>query len=85
MSISPYQRTRLWYAARPGRRNKLVIPQEAQQAMEQWLSQATPPEQQLDRRWIERYRELNSQDSFWWLSWAGPFTQNARFSQFSVV
>jgi hypothetical protein len=52
-----------------------VIPKEAQQAMAQWLSQATPPEQQLDRRWVGRYRELTSQDSYWWLSWAGPFTK----------
>jgi len=52
-----------------------VIPREAQQAMAQWLSQSTPPEQQLDRRWIERYRQLASHDSFWWLSWAGPFTE----------
>ncbi|MGB8346684.1 MAG: hypothetical protein WCD86_17485 [Ktedonobacteraceae bacterium] len=51
-----------------------MIPQAAQQAMKEWLKQATPPEQQLDRRWIERCRELNAQDSFWWLSWAGPFT-----------
>jgi hypothetical protein len=46
--------------------------------MAQWLSQATPPEQQLDRQWIGRYRELTSQDSFWWLSWAGPFTEEER-------
>jgi len=52
-----------------------VIPKDTQQAMAQWLAQATPPEQQLDRRWIERYRELNSHDSFWWLSWAGSFTR----------
>lgn len=52
-----------------------MIPQEARQAMKKWLSQSTPPEQQLDRRWIGRYRELTSQDSFWWLSWAGPFTE----------
>ncbi|TMD60934.1 MAG: hypothetical protein E6I97_27685, partial [Chloroflexi bacterium] len=51
------------------------VNREAQQAMGQWLSQATPPEQQLDRRWIGRYRELTSQDSYWWLSWAGPFTE----------
>jgi len=52
-----------------------VIPQEAQQAMAKWLSQSTPLEHQLDRRWIGRYRELTSQDSFWWHSWAGPFTE----------
>jgi len=52
-----------------------VISKEAQQAMRQWLSKATPPERQVDRRWVERYRELDSYDSFWWLSWAGPFTE----------
>ncbi|MHB8595806.1 MAG: hypothetical protein ACYDER_03235 [Ktedonobacteraceae bacterium] len=51
-----------------------MIPAEIQQAMQQWLAQATPPEQQMDHRWIGRYRELSSHDSFWWLSWAGPFT-----------
>jgi hypothetical protein len=51
-----------------------VIPQTAQQTMRIWLRQTTPPERQIDRRWIGRYRELISQDSFWWLSWAGPFT-----------
>ncbi|HVB72389.1 MAG TPA: tyrosine/phenylalanine carboxypeptidase domain-containing protein [Ktedonobacteraceae bacterium] len=51
---------------------------EVQQAMAKWLHQATPPEQQLDRRWIGRYRELNAQDSFWWLTWAGPFTEEER-------
>lgn len=29
---------------------------------------------QLDWRWVERYRELSSYDSFWWLTPAGPFT-----------
>lgn len=51
-----------------------MISEETRQAMVEWLMQATPPERQLDRRWIDRYRELTSQDSFWWLSWAGPFT-----------
>jgi hypothetical protein len=52
-----------------------VISKEAREAMQQWLAQTTPLEQQLDRRWIGRYRELTAQDSFWWLSWAGPFTE----------
>ncbi|MHB8595807.1 MAG: hypothetical protein ACYDER_03240 [Ktedonobacteraceae bacterium] len=47
----------------------------AQQAMQQWLNQVPSSQQQLDRRWIGRYRDLTSQDSFWWLSWAGPFTE----------
>lgn len=51
-----------------------MIPAEIQQAMQQWLAQATLAEQQLDHRWIGHYRELSSHDSFWWLSWAGPFT-----------
>lgn len=32
------------------------------------------PRYQLDWRWVERYRELTSYDSFWWLTPAGPFT-----------
>lgn len=52
-----------------------MIPKTAQQAMKEWLKQATPPEQQLDRRWVERYRKLVAYDSYWWLTWAGPFTQ----------
>lgn len=52
-----------------------MIPREAHQDMAQWLTQATPPERQFDRRWIERYRELTAHDSYWWLSWAGPFTE----------
>jgi hypothetical protein len=30
---------------------------------------------QLDWRWVERYRELCTYDSYWWLTWAGPFTE----------
>lgn len=52
-----------------------MIPEKTQEAMRQWLAQATPSEQQLDRRWIGRYRNLNAQDSFWWLTWAGQFTE----------
>ena len=33
------------------------------------------PQAQLDWRWIERYRQLCAYDSYWWLSWAGPFTE----------
>jgi len=52
-----------------------VLMRDEQQVMTEWLRQATPPEQQLDRRWIGRYRELAAQDSLWWLTWAGPFTE----------
>lgn len=30
---------------------------------------------QLDWRWVGRYRELATYDSYWWLTWAGPFTE----------
>lgn len=43
--------------------------------IEQWRLQATSPDHQLDRRWVTRYRELASYDSYWWLTWAGPFTE----------
>jgi hypothetical protein len=55
--------------------NRSMLAREAQQAMKTWLSQAPTPEQQLDRRWLRRYRELSSLDSYWWLTWAGPFTE----------
>lgn len=29
---------------------------------------------QLDWRWIDRLRDALAYNSFWWLSWAGPFT-----------
>jgi hypothetical protein len=32
------------------------------------------PRTQLDWRWIERYRRLCAYDSYWWLTWAGPFS-----------
>jgi hypothetical protein len=42
------------------------------------IKQAGPPSAlsrtQLDWRWIERYRQLCAYDSYWWLTWAGPFT-----------
>jgi len=52
-----------------------MILKETQLIMQQWLAQAIPPERQLDQRWIGRYRELTAHDSYWWLSWAGPFTE----------
>jgi hypothetical protein len=47
----------------------------------------TTPRSQIDRRWIERYRELVSYDSYWWLTWAGPFTEEERqaWSRLSVL
>lgn len=52
-----------------------MLSEETRQAMAIWLRQATAPGQQLDQRWLNRYRELASYDSYWWLNWSGPFTQ----------
>jgi hypothetical protein len=52
-----------------------VFNRETREKIERWRQQATPPEQQIDRRWVERYRKLVAYDSYWWLTWAGPFTQ----------
>jgi hypothetical protein len=38
----------------------------------------TTPHYQIDGRWIERCLELVSYDSYWWLTWAGPFTEEER-------
>ena len=43
--------------------------------IEQWRQQSVTPQHQLDWRWVERYRELCTYDSYWWLTWAGPFTE----------
>jgi hypothetical protein len=34
----------------------------------------SPSDEQLDHRWIQRFRALNAYDEKWWLTWAGPFT-----------
>ena len=41
--------------------------------IERWRRQATTPSRQLDWRWINRYRDLDAYDAFWWLAQAGPF------------
>jgi hypothetical protein len=43
--------------------------------IQQWRRRATSPQHQLDWRWVERFRELVTYDSYWWLTWAGPFTE----------
>lgn len=52
-----------------------MFSQQMRDEIERWRWQTTPPEQQLDRRWVERFRRLASYDSYWWLTWAGPFTE----------
>jgi Domain of unknown function (DUF1704) len=48
---------------------------EALEEIKQWRRSAVSPQHQLDWRWIKRYRDLSSYDSYWWLTWAGPFTK----------
>src|SRR5258708_30521149 len=43
--------------------------------IEQWRLRAVSPQYQLDWRWVERYRELASFDSYSWLAPSGPFMQ----------
>jgi hypothetical protein len=48
---------------------------DALKEIEQWRYTTVSPQHQLDGRWIERFRELASYDSYWWLAWSGPFTE----------
>lgn len=57
------------------RRVYRMFAEEALEEIEQWKRATTSPQYQLDWRWVERYRQLASFDSYWWLASAGPFTQ----------
>jgi len=59
----------------PRRRMYQMFAKEALGEIEQWRLKAASPDYQLDWRWVERYRELASFDSYWWLTPAGPFTE----------
>ncbi len=43
--------------------------------MEIEQSQHSSHPNQLDWRWIERYRTLSAYDAYWWWAQADPFTQ----------
>lgn len=50
----------------------------AKQALEeiaQWRRQTGAEYHQLDWHWVERFRILTTYDSYWWLNWAGPVTE----------
>jgi hypothetical protein len=47
---------------------------EALEEIKQWRQKAGASQHQLDWRWVERFRTLTAYDSYWWLTWAGPFT-----------
>ncbi len=50
-----------------------MFAKEALEEIAQSRLQSRTPQPQLDWRWVERFRELESYDSYWWLTWAGPF------------
>lgn len=52
-----------------------MLSKDALDEIEQWRRQTVSPQDQLDRRWLDRYRELASYDGHWWLAHAGPFTE----------
>src|SRR5258708_32808175 len=56
------------------RRIYRMFAKEALEEIAQWRSQTSTHLYQLDWRWVERFRDLVSYDSYWWLTWAGPFT-----------
>jgi len=49
-----------------------IFAKEALMEIEQ--SQRSSHPNQLDWRWVERYRELDAYDAYWWWASAGPFT-----------
>ncbi len=57
-----------------GRRMYSMFAEDALNEIEQWRK-AKASHYQLDWRWVERYRELASFDSYWWLTSTGPFTE----------
>jgi len=57
------------------RRVYRMFAKDALEDIKQWRLKATSPHHQLDWRWVDRYRQLASFDSYWWLAPAGPFTE----------
>jgi hypothetical protein len=51
----------------------ILLAKEALMEIEQMRCSSHP--QQLDWRWIERYRELDAYDAYWWWAHAGPFAE----------
>lgn len=59
----------------PIRRVYRMFAKESLDEIEQWRKSTVSPPHQLDWRWVERYRQLDAYDAYWWLAHAGPFTQ----------
>ena len=52
-----------------------MFAKEALEEIKQWRQTAVTSEHQLDWRWAGRFRKLIALSSSWWLTWAGPFTE----------
>lgn len=52
-----------------------MFAKEVMREIKRWPHQASSPQHQLDWRWIERLRELDAFDAYWWWAHAGPFTE----------
>jgi len=54
-----------------------VMATRADEEIQQWrkLQTGSSPHYQLDWRYVEKYRQLASYDTYWWWGAAGPFTQ----------
>jgi Domain of unknown function (DUF1704)/AAA domain/Tetratricopeptide repeat len=59
----------------PRRRTYRMFAEDALSEIEQWRRQSTTTQYQLDWRWIERFRELDAFDAYWWWAQAGPFNE----------
>jgi tetratricopeptide (TPR) repeat protein len=57
------------------RRTYRMFAEEALGEIEQWRRTANSSHHQLDWRWVERFRELDAFDTYWWWAHAGPFTR----------
>jgi hypothetical protein len=60
----------------PLRRNYRMFAKDALEEIAQWHQQTSGVHHQLDWQWVERFRTLTAYDSYWWLTWAGPFTSD---------
>ncbi|MBV9689628.1 MAG: DUF1704 domain-containing protein [Ktedonobacteraceae bacterium] len=57
------------------RRSYRMFAKEALDEIDQWRRNAASSRHQFDWRWVERYRELEAYDAYWWWAQAGPFTE----------
>ncbi len=64
----------------PRRSMYKVMATRAHEEIQQWRKQqgGSPSRYQLDWRYVEKYRQLASYDTYWWWGAAGPFTQEER-------